>query len=42
LIRRGGEEIAEEGFPSGGEDFIISQPIDNNELLARVKSLLGD
>lgn len=42
LTRRGEEENVEEGFPSGGEDFIIKQPIDNNELLAKVKSLLGD
>jgi DNA-binding response OmpR family regulator len=32
-----------EGFPSGGNDVIIlTKPIDENELLARVKSLLGD
>jgi PleD family two-component response regulator len=40
--RRSGKENTAEGFPSGGEDFIIKQPIDNNELLAKVKSLLGD
>jgi DNA-binding response OmpR family regulator len=32
-----------EGFPSGGNPVIIlTKPIDDNELLARVKSLLGD
>lgn len=32
----------ERGFPSGSVGGIILKPIDDNELLSRVKSLLGD
>ena len=41
LAFRGGQENAEGGFPSGCEGSII-KPIDHNELLSKVRSLLGD
>ena len=41
LAPRGGEKVVEGGFPSGCEGCII-KPIDPNELLSKVRSLLGD
>jgi len=41
LIPRGQEETLEEGFPFGANGSII-KPIDDNELLSTVRSLLGD
>jgi DNA-binding response OmpR family regulator len=41
LASRGAEKNADGGFPSGCEGCII-KPFDHNELLSKVRSLLGD
>ncbi len=41
LTSRGANENVDGGFPSGCEGIII-KPIDHNELLSKVRSLLGD
>ena len=41
LAPRGAEKNVAGGFPSGCEGCII-KPIDHNELLSKVRSLLGD
>lgn len=41
LASRGAEKSVDGGFPSGCEGCII-KPFDHNELLSKVRSLLGD